>query len=113
MHHDRQFRLDDMHYDCMVGLNKSNEYRVEIARKVTDGKETTVSKEEFAIHFLPSRVDIFDTEYESIIDRHQWIIDNLKDVWSWSKRWSIADDKEMVYFFRDKNDALLFKLRWG
>ena len=53
-----------------------------------------------------------DSDYgtaETKNEKEQWITNNCIDYW-WSEDW---EDYCTIYKFREKNDAMLFKLRWG
>jgi len=60
--------------------------------------------------FLPNRIEIIHLEHGTTEDRKSWIINNLKDAWTGTR---IDGWKKEVYFFRDDDDALMFKMWWG
>lgn len=62
---------------------------------------------------FPYRVAVYDSD-SSI---SSWITENLQDIWAGTRlNESLVTGvhrKYEFYFFRDENDAVLFKLRWG
>lgn len=69
---------------------------------------------DFEINDLfPYRVAVYD--YDSSISN--WITENLKDIWAGTQlnesMVTGVHRKYEFYFFRNENDAVLFKLRWG
>lgn len=95
----------DLPYTRQLNAYVLNEDRVKEISNSVDDTFTALSLEQYIMNYLPNKVIVRNYGVEI----SQWVIDNLNGIWAYDVNFQF----DLIYYFREESDTILFKLRWG